>query len=188
MPQSTQRLLVLLRGINVGGHHSVPMADLRTLFAKLGCTQVATYIQSGNVVCTAPASLTAPEIAFTLESRFGFPIPVALRTGEELAAIIAANPFPASNADEATGSNPSIDPLHAVFFETTPPPPILHMLEAKRTGGEQLALHNRELYLHLPQGAGRSKLALACTAPTTPGNPTMRNWKTILQLHTLLGA
>ena len=171
-----ERLLVLLRGINVGGRHSVPMAGLRTLFAELGCVDVATYIQSGNLVCTAPSELSSGAIAAALAGRFGFSMPVTLRTLGEVSAAIAANPFAASGGES----------LHAVFFEQTPTPATVEALEAKRAGAEQLALRGRELFLDLPHGTGRSKLALACTAAGVPGNPTMRNWRTVLQLHTML--
>ncbi len=170
----SERLLILLRGINVGGAHSVPMADLRALFGELGCVDVATYIQSGNLVCTAPAGLRSGVIASALEGRFAFRIPVVLRTLPELAGVIAANPFGSSAA------------CHAVFFEQAPPPATVTALEKKRAGEERTALRGRELFLDLPHGMGRSKLAQACTAPGVPGSPTMRNWKTVLQLHAML--
>ena len=87
------RVLVLLRGVNVGGRHPLAMPALRAVFAELGCDRIDTYLQSGNLVCTAHASLTSGTIAAELARHFGFPIPVVLRTAEELDASIAANPF-----------------------------------------------------------------------------------------------
>ena len=175
-----ERLLVLLRGINVGGRHPLPMPGLRALFAELGCTGVDTYIQSGNLVCTAHPSLTAATISTAVAERFGFPVPVALRTAQELNASIQANPF------AQAGAQASLDTLHTVFLEAPLPPAPLKSLEAKRLGQEALAAIGRELFLYLPHGFGRSKLALACTAPSLPGNPTVRNWKTVLQLQGML--
>ncbi len=181
-----ERVLVLLRGINVGGHRSVPMPKLRALFAEFGCTEIATYIQSGNLVCTAPAASTfhPGAIAQSLAARFGFAVPVTLRTLTELDALIAANPFAAAPPET----------VHAVFFADPIAPSLLTALEAKRSGEEQLAPHRpgggeaRELFLSLPHGSGRSKLALAAVAPSVPGNPTARNWNTVLQLRTMLAS
>ncbi len=169
-----QRTVVLLRGINVGGHHLMLMADLRVCFAELGCADVATYIQSGNVVCTAPVELSAEATASVLMTRFKFAIPVVLRTAAEIKAVVTTNPF----TEETRAMQ------HVMFFDTPPAPAAWQALETKCTGDERLALRGREAYLLLPHGAGRSKLALA--APALPGSPTMRNWKTVLQLRSML--
>lgn len=174
------RTLVLLRGINVGGRHVVPMAVLRSLFeAELQCTAVSTYIQSGNVVCTPPPKgLDARVVEGALAARFGFAVPAVLRTGPALEAAIASNPY----LEEGR----LIEHLHIVFRNTVWSEDVLGALERKRTEGERLAAHGRELFLHLPHGAGRSKLAAAVVAPALPGSPTMRNWKTVLALHEML--
>ncbi len=214
-----ERLLVLLRGINVGGHHLVPMTGLRALFADLGCVTIATYIQSGNLVCTAPLTLTSDRIAAELAACFGFPIPVTLRTRQQLETAIAANPF----ATAASTSSADNNALHVVFLDAPLTSAGLQKLEAARTGEERLHVHNvvpgsvhaavpdalrvappdattdlipeaitdasgREIFLHLPYGTGRSKLAAACTASAIPGNPTIRNWRTVLELQKMLQA
>ncbi len=176
MTGSEVRTLVLLRGINVGGHHPVAMADLRAVFAGLGCREIATYIQSGNLVCTAPGLLEAAAIARALAERFGFAIPVTLRTAAELDEVVAANPFAAQPAEQ----------LHVVFLDETLPAAALAALGARRSGDEQLAASGRELFLLLPHGFGRSKLAAACTGPGVPGGATVRNWKTVLALEAML--
>lgn len=88
--------LALLRGINVGGKHRVPMADLRTSFEALGMTGVATYIASGNVLFTPPDKLPQAELTAQIESRladdFGFPIPVLVVPGPDLDRIHDAIP------------------------------------------------------------------------------------------------
>ncbi len=177
-----ERVLVLLRGINVGGRHIVPMAALRTLFSELGCDAVATYIQSGNLVCTAPAELSAGRIAEALQIHFGFAIPVTLRTLGEFEAAVAANPFLPSDGTEGA----SEDTVHLVFLDGPLAPAILAQLEAKRGQNERLASIGQELFLYLPGGFGRSKLAIACTAPSMPGSLTVRNWKTVLQLAAMM--
>jgi uncharacterized protein (DUF1697 family) len=90
------KYLALLRGINVGGHHKVPMADLQKQLAKLGFTDIVTLLNSGNVVFDAPeTSIDALEIKITahLEKSFGFPVPVLLRRAEEILSISHLDPF-----------------------------------------------------------------------------------------------
>lgn len=173
------RVVVLLRGINVGGKHPVPMAALRECFVSLGCRDIATYIQSGNLVCTAPYALTEAAISVELADRFGFAIPVALRGRQEFIAAVSGNPLIPSAADDAAS-------LHVVFLEQLLSAEVLAGLAAKCAGGERLVALGRELFLELPSGVGRSKLALACTAAAMPGSPTMRSWKTVLQLEQML--
>ncbi len=170
------RTLVLLRGINVGGRHPVPMPRLRVIFAELGCDHIDTYLQTGNVVCAAHPSLTADAISSELAKHFDFPIPATLRTAKQLGEAIQANPF----------SQPESESLHVVFLEAPLPAAALKMLEAKPLGKERLAAVGREIFLYLPHGFGRSRLALASTAAGVPGYPTVRNWKTVLELQRML--
>src|SRR5262245_12012433 len=90
------RYAALLRGINVGGKNKLPMKDLSAIFASAGCTGVETYIQSGNVVFEAPravADALPGEIARLIAARFGYRIPVILRSAEELDEVARRNPF-----------------------------------------------------------------------------------------------
>jgi len=177
----SQRELALLRGINVGGKHLVPMSALSEVFASLGCTGVQTYIQSGNVVFNAPAAgLSGEEIGSAIETRFGFGVPVLVRSRAAIAKILTANPF----------ASPAADPrlLHAVFLAAPLSAAQLESLRAVAKGEERLSAMGNELYLSLPEGAGRSKLALACIAPKLPPTNTMRNWATVLKLAEMLAA
>lgn len=89
------RWTVLLRGINVGGRHTVPMAELRDLAASVGLGDRVTYIQSGNLVVDGELDEAAlvGTLEPALEGRFGFPIPVVVRSAAELATIAAGHPF-----------------------------------------------------------------------------------------------
>src|ERR1051326_504418 len=95
-PSHGARHVALLRGINVGGKNKLPMAELAELFTTAGCTDVRTYIQSGNVVFHAGAEL-APRVPALISARiaeeFGLAVPLVLRSGAELAEVVAANPF-----------------------------------------------------------------------------------------------
>ena len=183
----SDKQLALLRGINVGGRHLIAMPALTALFTDLGCTGVSSYIQSGNVLFTPPAERPGAEgkalagrIAQALEERFGFPVPVVLRSQGELAQAIAGNPF----------ATAAIDPklLHVVFLAEPLGARLLALLHGRVDDDERLAACGRELYLHLPDGVGRSKLAMACMAPGQPATNTMRNWQTVLKLAELLGS
>lgn len=87
---------VLLRGINVGGHHKVPMAELRELLTGAGFGDVATYIASGNIVLTSEE--TAPQVEHRvgalIRERFGFDVAIMVRAASDIAAALARNPFP----------------------------------------------------------------------------------------------
>ena len=88
--------VALLRGINVGGKNRLPMEDLRAMFTLAGCEAVETYIQSGNGVFKAGDALATriPTLIVNgIEERFGYRVPVLVRTFDELRDVVRANPF-----------------------------------------------------------------------------------------------
>ena len=178
----SQRSLALLRGVNVGGKRPMTMAALAEVFTDLGCTAIQTYIQSGNILFTPPAAaLTAGTLARCIEQRFGFPVPVVVRTAEAFASSVASNPFLAQGMDQM-----ALKQLHAVFLAEPLEPEQLIWLSSQAEGSEQLAALGNEIYLYLPYGFGRSKLAIACTSRRFPATGTIRNWTTVLKLAELL--
>ena len=151
--------VALLRGINVGGNNKVPMAGLRELMTSLGYTDVATYIQSGNVVFTAPGADSgklAAELDEKITERFGVPGHVVVVTRDELAAVIEGNPYP---------EEPNPKAVHAVFRRTDLTPDDLERVETarQRAAGkgcrDEVTVAGRTLFLHTPDGLGRSELA-----------------------------
>ena len=172
------RYIALLRGINVGGHHIVPMAELRELCERLGCGDVTTYIQSGNVVFTANASLVsglAEVIADGIEERFGFRVPVMLRTAAEMANVVARNPF-AGRGEPMT--------LHVGFLDPAPTEEAIAVIDRRRIEPDEFDVVGRELFLYLPDGMGKSKLTNAFfNAFRTRW--TVRNWRTVNKLADL---
>jgi uncharacterized protein (DUF1697 family) len=151
----------------------VPMATLRTICAAAGCTDVATYIQSGNVVLTSP--LGAAELGTTLESavhdELGVSPAVLVRTAEQLAAVVAGNPF--AEADPGH--------LHVLFLAKPLGKADLQALAELANPPEELAGRRAEVYFRLPNGLGRAKLPeLYGRRVKIPG--TMRNWRTITRL------
>ena len=170
-----QTFIALLRGINVGGHRVIAMADLRALFAAAGAAEVVTHIQSGNVVFRH-ASDSPAQLASQLESEIakatGFDVAIVLRSAAEWDAVVTDNPFADADADH----------LHVSFFASSPPAGALDPIDAVAHRPERFALARRELYLYLPGGLGRSKLvaALGKLKPITAA--TTRNWRTVLKL------
>ena len=170
------RSVALLRGINVGGKHSVPMKELAALFAKCGCSDVATYIQSGNVVfcSTDNSKLDAVLLASRIEKTFGFAVPVILRTANELEAIIRRNPFPKADPDK--------ERMHVSFLASEPTTAQIASLDPNRSPGDTFKVLGREIYLLLPNGAGNSKLTNAYFDSKLKTTSTARNWRTLLKL------
>ncbi len=167
------RYIALLRGINVGGHNKVPMAALRDTCESIGCTDVATYIQSGNVVLTSP--LDAGKLRATLESaiaeQIGVSPVVVIRTDKQLAGVVAGNPFPEANPDH----------LHVAFLGETPDPRQVAALADLNYPPEEVAVLGDNAYFHLPNGLGRAKIPeLFGRRVKTPA--TVRNWRTVNKL------
>ena len=173
--------IALIRGINVGGNNPLPMASLRALCENCGLADIRTYIQSGNIVFTAPARqivAAARTLENAIESAHGFRPGIITRSLDEWHAAIADSPF---------ASRGGIDPakLHIMFLASKPAAPAAKALAGVKRGEEELHLIGRELHLYFPDGVGKSKLSMAAVekALATPG--TARNWNTILKLREL---
>lgn len=174
--------VALLRGINVGGHRKLPMADLRGLLDGLGYSNVATYIQSGNAVFTADGEerTVVEAISDAILDRFGFEVPVVARTGPELAAIAAAHPLAAGEPDEVK--------LHVMFLDAAPEADRIADLDAATFAPDDATLDGRELYIHYAEGAGRSKLTTDAVERALGVTATARNWRTVRKLAEMTGA
>jgi uncharacterized protein (DUF1697 family) len=185
--------VALLRGINVGGNKKVAMADLRSVVTELGHAGVSTYINSGNVLFT-PASgrdsaVMAADMSAAIAGKLGVSCSVVVLTRDELAQVIAANPYP----DE-----PDPKRVHAVFLSTPPGPELLAKIDAAVTAATAKGSNDsvlgidRVLYLHTPDGFGRSEVAEATMkivgAPKAGIVGTARNWATVSKLLALCEA
>ena len=178
---SPTKLLALLRGVNVGGKNILPMKDLAAIFTAAGCTDVQTYIHSGNVIFTAPASISAKlpaNLTARINKRFGYQIPIILRSANQLGQIIRNNPFLKAGAPE--------DTLHVMFLADLPSPQGVGLLDPQRSPGDSFHLSNQEVFLHLPNGGGKSKLTNAWFDSRLATVGTTRNWRTVLKLFELM--
>ena len=168
--------IALLRGINVGGHHRVPMDTLRDVFEQADYVEPTTYIQSGNVVFRSDdddrGALSKALEALCSEA-FGFPIPVMVRSASELRAIVDECPFEVTDPKK----------LSIGFLATALSRDEVDTVNAASTSGESLQTQGTTAYLCLPAGTGRSTLAVAFAK--IAGTATLRNWRTVTKLATL---
>ncbi|MGX1973900.1 DUF1697 domain-containing protein [Streptomyces kronopolitis] len=178
------RQIALLRGINVGGHNSFPKAAQLELAESLGLKDVSVLLQTGNIVFADPGTPPA-ETARMLHERIaadlGLTVPVVVRTAAELAAVVAANPFPQAVPEPKT--------LHVTFLSEVPADTSrLDALDPAAFAPDRYRLIGRELYLWCPGGIGRSKLAETVSRARLGVTATARNWNTVGKLLALAQA
>jgi uncharacterized protein (DUF1697 family) len=176
---TTSTHIALLRAINVGGRNTLSMTDLKMIFQDLGCAEVTTYIQSGNVIfraSTACAARLPKTAAKAIADRHGLSVPVILRTAEEMQAAAAFNPF---------GERANPKRLYVFFLATLPETKRVAAINEMREPGEAFKVQGREIYLHLPNGAARTKFTNAYVDKALDTVSTMRNWNTVQKLASL---
>jgi uncharacterized protein (DUF1697 family) len=175
--------VIMLRGINLGPTRRVPMAELRALFGEAGYSDVRTYVQSGNVVLesTAKPAELEREAATLISERFGFAVPVVVRTRRQLAAVVELDPL------GEVADNPKR--YQVSFLSAKPAPEVVKALQAAAVGDERVVAHGREIYAWHPDGVARSKLwnALAGKGLGPGVTATARNWTTVKTLLEMAG-
>jgi uncharacterized protein (DUF1697 family) len=182
--------VALLRGINVGGGGKIVMADLRQVVNALGHRDVATYIQTGNVVFTTSRTdiaALARELEAEIAARFGVKTSAIVLSRPELAEVVDRNPYPAE-------PNPRF--VHVVFLPGEPDEAMsLALTDAVAAAAglgspDRAVLLGRAVYLHTPDGFGISELArsllLKRSSPVAAG--TARNWATVTKVLSLCDA
>jgi uncharacterized protein (DUF1697 family) len=172
------RHVALLRGINVGGKNMLPMKMLVEIFATAGCTDVATYIQSGNVVFCAKDKLARElggAVSKQVEKQFGLKVPVVIRSAAELDAVIRVNPF--EGAEEM---------LHVLFLADRPGADLVAGLDPARSSPDEYVVVGRDIYAKLMTGAAKTKLTNAYFDSKLKTVSTMRNWRTVLKLAEMM--
>ncbi|MEU1760541.1 DUF1697 domain-containing protein [Micromonospora sp. NPDC005223] len=177
------RYVALLRAVNIGGGSSMAMTELREVFVSCGFDRVATYIQSGNVVFGCPETDEAAiltEIGRAVRQRWGRDVPVLLRSLAELDAMIAANPYLDAQTD--------LTKLLVTMLSSDPGADKQAALAAPPGETGTLTLLGREVFVHVPDGYGRSKLSNAFVEKKTGVIGTTRNWRSVLKLREMAAA
>lgn len=172
----------LFRGINVGGHRKVPMADLRRLLEDLGHEGVRTYLQSGNAVfstgAAAPADAGAVTAALSraVEEHFGFSVDILVRDHGYLRAVVEDCPFPAERLEGRQ--------LHVTYLSEDVDEDRFAALDRAAFLPDEFRVGDHALYLYVPDGLGRSRLADALGKPALWKGvvATSRNWNTATRL------
>jgi uncharacterized protein (DUF1697 family) len=175
------RYALLLRGVNVGTKNSLPMADLRKMLQSIGCTDVETYVQSGNAVLRTDrtaADLTEA-IEHLIERAMGRPVATTLRTRGELKTVIEKNPF------VRVATNPAY--LCVTFLSSTPTKSEVAPLHAGAFEPELFEIAGKHIYTWHPNGQSRGTLAATLGKLKLRGAVTTRNWNTVLKLLEMLG-
>ncbi|MGH9082173.1 MAG: DUF1697 domain-containing protein [Acidimicrobiales bacterium] len=182
--------VALLRGMNVGRNRTVSTADLRGLLTTLGFADVASYVQSGNLVFTcseAEPAVLAARLEEEIARRLAFDTSVVVLSRDEVAAVIEHNPYPGETDPKA---------IHAVLRQRDMTPEVLAGIalareRAREKGSpDEATVVGRTLYLRTPLGMGRSELAAQLARTIRPGKGqeagTARNWTTVTKLMGLL--
>lgn len=170
------RMIALLRAVNVGGR-KLPMAELRALCAGLGWQDVATYIQSGNVVFTAEGKPEAIEkqLEDAVAKQYGFEAPVIVRTAAQWATYPPGNPFPQAARDEPNR-------LMLLLSKRPPAGGAEDVIQARATAGEVVKRAGDALWIHFPHGSGTSKLSPSLIDRAIGSPATSRNHRTVMTL------
>jgi uncharacterized protein (DUF1697 family) len=173
--------LALLRGINLGAKNQIAMPDLTQIFLQSGCSDVRTYIQSGNAIFRALPELAAqvPDlITKEIQRRFGHKVPVLLRTTREMREVVRNNPFRKEGAAE--------DILHVMFLADLPKPGATKSLDPDRSLPNQFVVRGKEVYLMFPAGFARTKLTSSYFDSRLRTIGTVRSWRTVTKLFELM--
>lgn len=161
----------LLKGINVGGKHKLSMASLKNIYEMLGCAQVTTYIQSGNVIFKLVGNAKALEnnVSQQIQEQWGYNIPLFIREASFFSEIIINNPF--KDCDPGT--------LHVTLLGDI-------TQQAKITeevwGEDRFVVQENVIYVHCPHGYGKTKLNNSFFENREHTWATTRNWKTVCRL------
>jgi len=169
-------MIVLLRGINLGSTNRVAMPNLRSALEAAGFEDVATYVQSGNVVLSSSDSVAkvGRAVERLIEKEFGLEIPVVVRTRAQVAAVVKRNPL------GKVAKNPKR--YQVSFLEKKPTAALMRRLEAVAAPTERVVSAGREIYAWHPEGVARSKLWAALAGKDLGVTATARNWTTVTTL------
>ena len=171
-----------LRGVNMTGHNSIKMADLTLLYGNLGLIQPETFIQSGNVIFSSnkemPSDDLAVEIEKAINTRYGYNVPVMIRTIPEMKSIISSNPYL---------SEPDFDPakMAVIFLRFSPADSQIEKVADVSYPPDKFKISGKEIYTFCPNGFGRTKIYTNFFENKMKVTGTARNWKTITTLNNM---
>jgi uncharacterized protein (DUF1697 family) len=171
--------IAFLRGINVGGHRKILMADLKKLLITIGFENVTTYIQSGNVVFSANEISSFQECEMKIEKQilehFGFDVPVIIRSKEEIQNLLFSNPF----LQDST-NNP--ERFFVTFLSDFPSVEQISLIEKFDFSPDKFKIGGKDIFLYCPGNYSDTKLSNKFFESKLEKKATSRNWKTVLKM------
>ena len=174
-----QTFISILRGINVSGQKKILMYELKSLYESLKFKDVITYIQSGNVIFKSSAQLSdlamAAKIEKAIYKKYGFEVPVIIRSQDEIQKIISTNSFlKEKDIDEKK--------LHVIFLSDIPAKENIESIKSENYLPDQFIISGKEIYLHIPASYGETKLSNNFFEKKLKVTATTRNWNTVNKL------
>jgi uncharacterized protein (DUF1697 family) len=175
--------IALLRSVNVLGKNMIKMPELAMAFEKAGFKNVRTYIQSGNVIFETQEGsdeMLSAKIRDLISKKFGHTIQAVVLAPQELAETVAQNPF---------AKKPGIDltKQHVTFLDRDIDPAKAEKLLSYHYPPDEIIIGNRVVYVHCPDGYGRTKYHNNFIEKKLSANATSRNWNTCLRLLEMCG-
>jgi uncharacterized protein (DUF1697 family) len=174
-----QTFISILRGINVSGQKKILMADLKALYESLHFKKVDTYIQSGNVVFKSDSKLSDVQLAQKIEkaitAKYNFEVPVIIRSIEEWKKAISQNSF-------LKEKNIDLKKLHITFLSEVPSKENVERIKSNDFLPDQFIIKEKEIYLHIPESYGETKLSNNFFEKKLKTKATTRNWNTVNKL------
>jgi uncharacterized protein (DUF1697 family) len=173
--------VTFLRGVNMAGHCSMKMSDLLSIYKKLGFKDAVTYIQSGNVVFTSTENekKIATEIEKAILKKFGYSVPVMVRTADEIQRINQLNPYIHESDFEAGKSS-------VIFLYNEPDSDQVAKVADINYPPDMFKIIGREIFIYCPDGFGRTKLYTNFFENKMKVTGTARNWKTITAISEIV--
>ena len=168
-----QTYIALLRGINVSGHKKILMADLKLLFQDLGFSKVKTYIQSGNVVFQSTENFKFSEkISEAIKHKYGWDVPVMVKTSAELSVIFKASPFTSEELEQS----------YFILLSQKPEQDYIEAFQQLNYPSEEFYIINACVYTFYKKGAGNAKLTTNLMEKKLKVSATARNYRTMTKL------
>jgi uncharacterized protein (DUF1697 family) len=173
-----ETIISILRGINVGGKNKIPMVELKALYEKAGFKNVITYIQSGNIVFSADKkelNSLSEKIQQFIFKKYGYTIPVIVRTVEEMQWVVDSNPMLKIKGID-------IEKLHVTFLSAYASEQALEKIKAYDYSPDEFIIVDREVFISCPNGYGNTKLSNTFFENKLKVTATTRNWRTVNEL------
>jgi uncharacterized protein (DUF1697 family) len=173
-------VVALLRAVNVGTANRIKMVDLRAAFVTAGYADAVTHIQTGNVIfaSTDEEAVTVQRVEALINTHLGLNVRAIIRTGSELAAVAAANPF-------LGGDDEDTKHLYVSFLDHAPSATAVAALAAIDFDGDEFDVVGRNVFLRYRAGAGTTKLSNSVIEKKLGVVSTARNWNVTATLATL---